>query len=616
MKSTLILTAWAAVLATMAAAAAPEVAVPYNSTLVPGDDIIPVGTPMKSIPIHLFRRGSPTNGAQRERTLRNFQPQNSLELRFIEADKYDSYDACHHVDMAVELKTDDGKRTIKALNPYAFQHAVESITCSVPAKGGRPRLHLKLSPEYARQARRQWKMSSKTVFGIVIPHDHVDLQDPKTKECYTDLSAQARKQFEKGPMETIVKLVKTPLFDKNNVITMSVVRTDIWTQMNREQGVQIYHKPMEEEIAHLVSNRMFKRGIANESGPMWDFNQDMSAASKEAAKRIKEKNVQANMDRSSVKGYAQANMAWKQTCFRNIFTGNMNCFKWGISSSQIQGMTQINHQTRVRVQAKTPPGKGGRRNGPERDDSLLTLTDIKVASPSLTLLPSTALLGFAVPGVFDLGATAEIHGSVALAILVQASEDLLVNTGSAASCPWTVDWNGSITSVPTIKFGTCTLPGMPKMAMSGNDVRFNGRGASAIHGRGGPIAENDFYFGLDPDSPRNQRKNGIMRGLAPSSRSRQTAAVTVGLTVKPGVHLGLKVVGISGMTAGLVAPLSLNINSKWDTQKTEQCPANSVAVNADGNAALELVTGFFGFDRTIPVVASPHLVSPSACIRL
>lgn len=299
-------------------------------------------------------------------------------------------------------------------------------------------------------------------------------------------------------------------------------------------------------------------------------------------------------------------MSWRQTCFKNIFTGNMNCLKWGIASSKIEGMTQINHQARVRIQSKV----NSRRNGPN-DKPLLTLTDIKVASPTLTLLPSTALLGFAVPGVFDLGATAEIQGSVALAILVQASEDLLVNTGSAASCPWTVDWNGSLTSVPTIKFGTCTLPGMPKMSVSNARPR-EGRGISAIYGRGGAIAPNDIYFGLDPDSPRY--RNGV-HTMAPS-HSRQTAAVTVGLNVIPGVHLGLKIVGVSGMTAGLVAPLNLNINTKWDTQKSEQCPANAVAINADGGAALELTTGFFGFDRTIPIVKSPQLVSPTACIRL
>ncbi|KAF9317436.1 hypothetical protein BG003_000757 [Podila horticola] len=596
MKSSLILSVLACLALTHSVTAQES-----NHTMIPSDDIvIPQGLPMKSVPIHLFRRGSEAE----TKALRNFQPQNQLELRFIEADKYE-YDACHHVDMAVELKTDDGKRTIKALNPYAFQDAVQSISCKVPAKGGRAELHLELTPEYARQARLQWKMAPNSVFGIVIPHDHVDLK--KNKACYTDLSARAQKAIRSGPLETVVKLVKQPKFVKGNTITMTVVRTDIWSQMNREQGVKIYHEPMNKMIAQLVSNRMFKRGIAEESGPMWDFEQDMSKASQQAASKITAKNVQASMDKSKVKGYAQANMSWKQTCFKNIFTGNMNCLKWGINNSKIEGMTQINNQARVRIQSKM---NSRARNGPN-DKPLLTLTDIKVASPTLTLLPSTALLGFAVPGVFDLGATAEIQGSVALAILVQASEDLLVNTGTAASCPWTIDWNGSLTSIPTIKFGTCTLPGMPKMSMN-NARPSNSRRISAMYGRGGAIAPNEVYFGLDPESPRY--RNGI-HAMAPSN-SRQTAAVTVGLNVIPGVHLGLKVVGLSTLTAGLLAPLNLNINTKWDTHKTEQCPANAVAINADGGAALELTTGFFGFDRTIPIIKSPQLVSPTACIRI
>ncbi|KAG0051175.1 hypothetical protein BGZ83_004036 [Gryganskiella cystojenkinii] len=591
MKSSLVLS----VLACMALVSGQQ----FNHTVSPIDDVlIPEGLPMKSVPVHLFRRGTP----EEAKAYRNFLPQNRLELRFIEADKYE-YDACHHVDMGVELKTDDGKRTIKALNPYAFQNAVRSVSCQVPTKGGRAELHLELTPEYARQARLQWKMTPNTVFGIVIPHDYVDLK--KNKACYTDLNSRAQKALKSGPMETVVKLVKQPKFGKGNTIVMSVVRTDLWSQMNREQGVKIYHEPMNQMIAQLVSNRVLKRSIADESGPMWDFEQDMSKASKQAASQIHEKNVHANMDKSSVKGYAQANMSWKQSCFRNFITGNMNCIKWGINSSKIEGMTQINHQARVRIQSKT---NSRPRNGPN-DKPLLTLTDVKVTSPVLTLLPSTALLGFAVPGVFDLGATAEIQGSVALAILVQASEDLLVNTGSAASCPWTVVWDGSISSVPTIKFGTCTLPGMPKMSVSNARPRNNDRKFSAIHGRGGPIAPNDIYFGPDPDSPRH---NGPSKG----TNSRQTAAVTVGLTVIPGVHLGLKVVGISGMTAGLTAPLNLNINTKWDTHKTEQCPANAVSIHADGGASLELTTGFFGFDRQIPIVKSPRLVSPAACIRL
>ncbi|KAF9421340.1 hypothetical protein BGZ94_008851 [Podila epigama] len=602
--SRFILCVWVACLATMIQPST-VAAADIDTPMIPSDNItIPEGTPMKSIPIHLYARGI-ENGAQRRKTtLRNFVPQKSLELRFIEADKYESYDACHHVDMAVELKTEDGKRTINALNPYAFQNAVKSITCTVP-KSGRAKLHLQLNADYARQARAQWKMTPGTIFGIVIPHDHVDLK--KNKACFDDLNAQAKKLLSKGPMETVVKLVKTPVFDSNNVVTMTIISTDLWSQMNREQAVKIYHQPMDETIAHLVSNRMFKRSIGQESGPMWDFDHDMSQVTKNVARRISEKNVQANMDKSSVKGYAQANMAWRQTCFRNIFTGNMNCIKWGIASSKIQGMTQINHQARVRVQKKT---SGVRRNGRTMADDLLTLTDVKISSPTITILPSTSLLGFSVPGVFDLGATAEIEGAVALAIKVQASQDLLVNTGSAASCPWTIDWNGSISSTPTVKFGTCTMPGMPRLASDISNIRSNSRGGSAIYRGSGPN-DNVVFFGPDPESPRN---NGV-RTMAPS-RSRQSASVNVGLSVKPGVHLGLKVVGISGMTAGVTAPLNLNINTNWDTEKTSQCPANNIAINADGQASLELVTGFFGFDRTIPIIQSPHLVSPAACIRL
>lgn len=294
MKSSLILSVLACLALTHSATAQE-----FNHTMAPSDDIIiPEGVPMKSVPVHLFRRGTP----EESKAYRNFQPQNQLELRFIEAEKYE-YDACHHVDMAVELKTDDGKRTIKALNPYAFQHAVKSVSCEVPAKGGRAELHLELTPEYARQARLQWKMAPNSVFGIVIPHDHVDLK--KNKACYTDLSARAQKAIRSGPMETVVKLVKQPKFGKGNTIIMTVVRTDIWSQMNREQGVKIYHEPMNQMIAQLVSNRMFKRSIADQSGPMWDFEQDMSKASQQAASRIKEKNVQASMDKSSVKGYGK-----------------------------------------------------------------------------------------------------------------------------------------------------------------------------------------------------------------------------------------------------------------------------------------------------------------------
>ncbi|KAG0038085.1 hypothetical protein BGZ83_003226, partial [Gryganskiella cystojenkinii] len=291
MKSSLLLS----LLACMSLVSAQE----FNpTTTLTTNSNVPVsqGLPMKSVPIHLFRRGS----LEESLAYSKFQPQNKLELRFIEADKTE-YDACHHVDMGVELKTDDGKKTIKALNPYAFQDAVKSFSCKVPAKGGRAEFYLELTPKYARQAREQWKMNPTTVFGIVIPHDHVDLK--KNKDCYTDLSAGAQKALRNGPMETVVKLVKQPKFDKGNTIVMTVVSTDIWSQMNREQGVKIYHEPMKKMLAKLISNQPYKRSIADQTGPMWDFEQDMSKASQQATAKIQQKNVQADMDQTSVKGY-------------------------------------------------------------------------------------------------------------------------------------------------------------------------------------------------------------------------------------------------------------------------------------------------------------------------
>ncbi|KAG0051176.1 hypothetical protein BGZ83_004037 [Gryganskiella cystojenkinii] len=558
------------------------------------DGKIAAGLPMKSIPVHVFRRGTP----QETQALLNFVPQNELELRFIEANKLDS-DACHHVDMAVKLKTDDGKGNLLALNPYAFQDAVKSISCKAIRGGRFSELHLELSPEYTRQARLQWKMDPNTVFGIVIPHDYVDLK--KNKACFSDLSAGSQKALKNSPMETVVKLVKQPTFNQGNTVVMTVVRTDIWSQMNRDQGVQVYHKTMDEMIVQLVSKNLLKkkRSIADESGPMWGFQQDMTKASQQVTSQIKQKNVQANMDQSQVKGYAQANLAWTQTCVKNLITGNMDCTKWGINSSKIEGMTQINHQSSISVQ------------NTNSSDPLLTLVDIKVTTPTLTFLPAVTLLGFSVPGVFDLGATADIVGSVAIAILVQATQDLLVNTGTASSCPWVIDWNGSLASAPTIQFGTCTLPAKPTTSVSGNNVvtrRKVRRSISALHGPGGTTAPNDSNFSL----VRTNNQNSDVQVLA--STSRQTAAVTVGLTVIPGVHLGLSVIGIAAMSAGLTAPLNLNINTKWDTDATADCPANNVGINADGGASLQLATTFFGFSGTIPIVTSPHFVSPTGCI--
>ncbi|KAG0041186.1 hypothetical protein BGZ83_002197 [Gryganskiella cystojenkinii] len=294
-------------------------------------------------------------------------------------------------------------------------------------------------------------------------------------------------------------------------------------------------------------------------------------------------------------------MAWKQSCIKNIFTGNMDCIKWGISSSKIDGMTQINHRANVRVQSTGADAGASAAAAPSPSSPpMMTLVDLSISSPSLPLMPSLALLGFSVPGVFDLGATADIQGSVSLSLLVQAARNLIFKSDSVASCPWSIDWNGSLTSTPSISFGLCTLPDSPTISVS------NIRARSLT-------PNNNIYFGFEDESRHDDNNQGAIERR---SSSRQTAKVTVGLTVTPGVHLGLTVVGISGISTSLVAPLNLNINANWDSEKSVQCDAGDVAINADAGASLALTAGFFGFTGAIPIVKSPQLVSPAACINL
>ncbi|KAI1293400.1 hypothetical protein EDD11_008431 [Mortierella claussenii] len=294
-------------------------------------------------------------------------------------------------------------------------------------------------------------------------------------------------------------------------------------------------------------------------------------------------------------------MAWKQTCIKNIFTGNMNCAKWGISNSKISGMTQISHTAQIAVKTKNQGKQQNNQissnhhhqqqrnahlanaNAPAlRDDlpdpsdlnatqPLLTLTNINVTTPSFNLMTPIALMGFSVPGVFDMGASVGLGGAVKLAILVQASQDLVMNTGSATSCPWIIDWNGSFLDIPTIQFGTCSMP--------------------------------------DSIKAETVMPNGDI-----GAKSRQTAAVSVGMTVSPSFSLGLKVFGITALSAGISSPISLGLDTLWDTDKTQQCPANNVAVSTEGSAGLQLVGGFFGFSKSIPVLQSPTLQTPSICI--
>jgi len=249
------------------------------------------GVPMKTVPIHLM----PRSNAGRQRTLNKFQPMDSIQLRFIDAEKGSYYGACHHVDMDVELKTEDGKSTIQSLNPYAFQHAVQSISCSGA------QFHLKLDTEYANQVRR-WNLSPSEVIAIVIPHDFVDLK--KNPACYKDLDTKAKKWILEHPLETVVKMVKKPQFldaKDPNTVSLTIVQTSLWSQLNRAQSVRINHRPLDEMIPLYFS----KRSIGEQEGPMWDYEQGLQSATSQVSGQISNQNVNANMDQSSVKGYGK-----------------------------------------------------------------------------------------------------------------------------------------------------------------------------------------------------------------------------------------------------------------------------------------------------------------------
>ncbi|KAG0301701.1 hypothetical protein BGZ97_002655 [Linnemannia gamsii] len=566
------------------------------------------GVPMKSTPVNLMPRSDAFNVRQAKDTLSKFRPTNVIQLRFVDAsdDNYAHYGACHHVDMDVELKSDDLKPekqyTIQSINPFAFQHAVRNFSCT--GTGKNLKLNLELDPRFADQVR-SWNVGSSKVFGVVIPHDFVDLK--KNKACFAELSEEAKKWAKTRPMETVVKMVKNPRFlnaKKNNVVSFSVVKTNIWSRMSRKQSVHIAHRDM--DMHEIVPLYFHKRSTAYEKGPMWNFERDLSPATKTIANQISANNVKANMDRSNVKGYAQADMAWSQTCIWNIFVSRYSCITWGLSAAKVSGMTEINHSTSVDIKKKDV----GRSNGPS--NPLLTLTRVNVTTPTFTVVAPIPMLGFSVPGVFDLGANVAVAGSVSLNILVQATEDLLLNTGSATSCPWTIDWNGGLTSLPQIQFGTCTLPGTPKL-LTDPTRAFNIKSH-----------DNSIYMGPHPRNGRRVNSRDAILGAVPSAPargrgrkdSRQTAAVRLGLNVIPSLNLGLKVFGFSAVNAGVVAPLNLGINTNWDTQKTEQCPANNVALFADGQASVMIEGTFFGFTRSTPPLVSPRLDSPAICIKV
>ncbi|KAF9097857.1 hypothetical protein BGX23_007759 [Mortierella sp. AD031] len=586
---------------------------PYVHAEAAIDNVQP-GVPMKSVPVNLMPRALNGRQSQREKTLAKFQPTNSIQLRFIDAtdENYANSGPCHHVDMDVELRTEAEKpqnqRPIQAINPFAFQHAVKSFSCT--GKGADLQLSFELSPEYADRARR-WNMGPSKVFAIAIPHDFVDLK--KNQACFSALNEQAAKWAKNHPMETVIKLVKNPRFsnDKNKrgVVTFTVVKTDIWSQMNRVQSVRIAHRDMDEMLPKVFSN-YHKRSIAQHKGPMWDFERNLKPATNSINKRMTADNVKANLDKSTVKGYAQADISYSQTCFKNIFTGKYHCLNWGINSSKISGMTEINHMARVDIKRKNV----GRHNGPS--DPMLTLTRVNVTTPTFNIVAPMPLLGFSVPGVFDLGANIGIIGAVNLHILVQATEDLLVNTGTASSCPWTVDWNGSLTSMPVINFGTCTLPGTPKWITNPGQALSIEAHDNAVY-----IGPDPIVFSAKHMNARNARvnvRNAVLAAVpsAPVKGSRKSAVVRLGMDVTPSLGLGLKVFGLNALSAGLVAPLALGINTHWDTQKTNRCPANNVAIFADGQATLMLEGTFFGFSRNWAPLTSPPLNSPPICIAV
>ncbi|KAG0301032.1 hypothetical protein BGZ98_008672 [Dissophora globulifera] len=445
--------------------------------------------------------------------------------------------------MNVELKADDGNTTIQSLNPFGFQSAVKSISCT-PASGSNPsQLNIDLNPEFADQARR-WNISPTQAFAVLIPHDFVDL---KNKACYDDLDPTSKEWTQTHPMETVVKQVMDPKFldnANNSTLTLTVVKTDIWSQMNRAQAVRIYHKPIDE-----ITPKIFgKRSDGDQRGPMWDFEHDLSEASKNIANND---NVNVDVGASTVKGYAQADMGWKQDCTKD------SCTTSSVASAKISGMTQVNHNCQVGV--KSPAGGS---------DNTSPVVDIDVTTPGFPISPSISLVGFSVPGVFDIGASVNIGAQVSLKVLVSASQDLLLNTGNDASCPWVVDWNGKLTDIPTIQFGTCTFPDTAKVELAPMD-----------------------------------------------NASRQTSKVDVGVTVSPSIGLGLSLVGVvTALSASITAPITVGIHTNWDTQATDVCSADNVALSADMSASLQLNGAFFGFSKSIPVATSPVLTSPSTCI--
>ncbi|KAG0270933.1 hypothetical protein BGZ95_001343, partial [Linnemannia exigua] len=167
------------------------------------------GIPMKSTPVNLMPRSF--DGQLAQMTLSKFRPTNKIQLRFVDAsdDNYADHGACHHVDMDVELKSDDPnpkkQHTIQSINPFAFQHAVRKYSCT--GTGKNLKLNLELDPRYSDQIRR-WNVGSSKVFAIVIPHDYVDLKN--NKACFVELSEEAKKWAKTRPMETVVKMVKNP----------------------------------------------------------------------------------------------------------------------------------------------------------------------------------------------------------------------------------------------------------------------------------------------------------------------------------------------------------------------------------------------------------------------
>ncbi|KAF9115065.1 hypothetical protein BGX27_009092 [Mortierella sp. AM989] len=566
--------------------------------------------PMKTIPVHLMSRSD----AGRKQILLKFQPKNVTRLRYIEHGKTRS---SHHVDMFVELKTDDGNRTIQSLNPFAFQHAVKSISCSRSRKRV---LKIKLSSEYAKQVLR-WKIPTRKVFAIVIPHDFVDLK--KNAACYTELSVDARNATRDHPMEAVVKLVKTPRFldAKNpNILTMTIVKTNIWSEMSRAQSVEIYHRPIDER----VSGGLHKRFIAEQDGPTWNYESDLTAATQNITGDMPAKNVNVDLDKSTAKGDAQAAMAWSQTCIRGTGVGIADCVNWSITKSQISGTTEVSHEAQVSVKADS--GNTTVENpATDNPDEMLTLTKVDIMTPSIDLIKlPIPLIGFRVPGVFTLGGTISLELSVFIKILVQATKDIVVSTGSSASCPWVIEWNGTFAEAPNIQFGNCSLPGTPKFISDLGGISNRKPSETTVYLGNNTVSNPSNGTALNPDDrvvppPVNTPIGGNDTAPNPENTtvSRQTVFVGVGLQIAPFVGLEFSLFinrNLAALSAGFSAPIKLSINTNWDTQNTTKCPANHVELYAEGSSALHLQGAFFAFSDSIPIVEGPTLTTPSACI--